>query len=166
MPARRTTAGRLEVEGSVGDHEGGHPLTHQRVGVTDGDGLAHQGVGLEGRFYLGGPDVQAAPGGCVPSGDRPCAANLQVEAWPGSQSRPPAQGHDLGRLGPSDVAAEQLRATHPQFAGLTAHERIAEPGSATLSSTSPTAHPSGLAGHLRPGHHQVLVVTVGASVEP
>ena len=63
------------------------------------------------------------------------------------------------------VTGEHLGTAHPELPGVPVRQRAPVSGSETRSSTAPTARPS-VSRAFSNGSSSVLVVTVGASVEP
>ena len=92
-PGRRTTAGRRRGRRARSHHHRRHPLSHQRVGVADGGGLAHVGMGLEDPSTS--PAETFSPPRMMTSSSRPTTCSHPSPSTAGEVpgAEPPAPGH-------------------------------------------------------------------------
>ena len=156
----------LEVERCGGLDEGSDPLAHERVGIPHGHRVADVRMGLQRRLDLGGRDVLAAADDDVlePPDDAHPAVVVERGQIPGAEPAAPCDDR---------TGLQRRRRSRRTSRGRAPRARPAPPsaqrdpvsGSETRNSTAPTACPS-VSRAFSNGSSSVLVVTVGASVEP
>ena len=159
------SAALVHVDPRAADHEGGHPLAQAAVGTAHHHGLTDLGVPLEDPLDLGGGDVLA------PSDDQLLQPTddgqppLAVEGAEVAGGEPaPADGLVGLGLAPRSRRTARVPGPGPRPRSPAASTRSVA-GSTTRITASPTECPSVSRARSGPSC-QVLVVTVGASVDP
>ena len=146
--------------------EGRHPLAHERIGVAHRHGVADGRVRLEHRFDLGRRDVLAPADDDVlsrptivsqPSSSTVARSPVRNQP-PGAMTAAVVRGIGIARRR-ARVRGPTARPGRPRAARSRARDRT------PAARTSPTARPSVSRARSK-GSASVLVVTVGASVDP